>query len=162
MHAQHLPQGEDLLLHFDTPQYIAASSGKRLANYLVDLVLFYLLLVIVLLLIELANPDFIVNYLNTPDSTILERILILVFYGLYMFSIEAIFKGKSPGKFITGTRAVSLDGEQLTFSQALQRGFSRAVPFNEFSALGRPTRPWHDKWSKTMVIDEKRSVQINE
>jgi hypothetical protein len=31
----------------------------------------------------------------------------------------------------------------------------RLVPFEQFSALGSPSYPWHDRWTKTIVIDEK-------
>ncbi len=74
-----------------------------------------------------------------------------------MFVIEAAFKGKSLGKLITGTRAVNEDGTNVTVKAAFFRGLSRAVPFNAFSALGNPTYPWHDKWTKTYVIDERES-----
>jgi len=30
-----------------------------------------------------------------------------------------------------------------------------AIPFNPLSALGSPCSPWHDRWSQTMVIEEK-------
>ena len=74
-----------------------------------------------------------------------------------MFLVEALFKGKSLGKLITGTRAVNEDGSNLSAKTALLRGLSRAVPFNAFSALGTPSYPWHDKWTNSYVIDEKES-----
>jgi hypothetical protein len=33
------------------------------------------------------------------------------------------------------------------------------VPFEAFSALGTPSYPWHDKWTRTVVIDEKASIK---
>ncbi|HEX9513187.1 MAG TPA: hypothetical protein VF939_22005 [Puia sp.] len=31
------------------------------------------------------------------------------------------------------------------------------VPFEVFSALGSPCHPWHDRWTDTLVIDERLS-----
>jgi uncharacterized RDD family membrane protein YckC len=72
-----------------------------------------------------------------------------------MSIVEAIFKGRSIGKFITRTKAVNLDGSQLTTTAAFARGFSRAVPFCVFSALGNPCNPWQDRWTNTMVVDKQ-------
>jgi uncharacterized RDD family membrane protein YckC len=68
-----------------------------------------------------------------------------------------VFRGKSIGKLITGTKAVNEDGSDISFGKAFARGFSRAVPFDAFSALGDPSYPWHDKWTNTYVIDEKQT-----
>ena len=78
-----------------------------------------------------------------------------------MFAQETLFKGKSFGKLITGTRAVNLDGSLITVRTAMLRALSRAVPFDVFSALGTTCNPWHDKWTDTMVMDEKRSTNLN-
>ncbi len=71
--------------------------------------------------------------------------------------VEGFGKGKTIGKYITGTRAVNEDGSKITFSTGFVRGLTRLVPFNALSALGSPTYPWHDKWTNTLVIDEKLS-----
>jgi uncharacterized RDD family membrane protein YckC len=145
---------------FADPEYhlVQASSGKRFANYIIDLVVFYGLVFVSGIVIALVNPVAIES-INDDDIgfNLLDRLLGLVLYGIYMFAIEAIFKGKSLGKLITGTRAVNEDGSNVSPKAALLRGLSRAVPFNAFSALGNPAYPWHDKWTKTYVIDEKES-----
>jgi uncharacterized RDD family membrane protein YckC len=82
----------------------------------------------------------------------------LIFYALYMGLVEGVFKGKSLGKLITGTKAVNMDGSKISFATAFARGCSRAVPFCVFSAFGTPCYPWQDKWTNTLVIDEKKSI----
>ena len=92
----------------------------------------------------------------------METLLYLLLFVLYMFGTEALFKGKSLGKLITGTRAVNEDGSDISAKTALLRGLSRIVPFEAFSALGNPSYPWHDKWTNTYVIDEKASNRPQE
>ena len=67
-----------------------------------------------------------------------------------------IFKRRTIGKFVTGTKAVNTDGSKMEPKTILLRSLCRIVPFEPFSALGNPSRPWHDKWSKTYVIDVKK------
>jgi len=145
---------------FADPEYhlVQASSGKRFANYIIDFVVFYALAFLTGIVIALLNPGVLDSFNDEdPGFNLLDRLITLVLYGLYMFAIEAIFKGKSLGKLITGTRAVNKDGTNVSPKAALLRGLSRAVPFNALSALGNPAYPWHDKWTKTYVIDEKES-----
>ena len=78
-----------------------------------------------------------------------------------MSAIEAITKGRSLGKIITGTKAVNDDGSNIGSGTAFKRGFSRIVPFEIFTALGSPSYPWHDKWNHTYVIDIKKSSIIS-
>ncbi|HLZ89553.1 MAG TPA: RDD family protein [Puia sp.] len=62
---------------------------------------------------------------------------------------------QTPGKFITRTRAVNADGTRIAIQTALLCSLCRLIPFNAFSALGDPSYPWHDRLSRTLVIDEK-------
>lgn len=80
-------------------------------------------------------------------------------YALYMGAIEAMLDGKSIGKLVTKTRAIQLNGDNITPGMAFARGVYRAIPFAAFSALGSPCNPWQDRWSDTMVIDESQSVR---
>ncbi len=135
--------------------HVRASTGKRLANYLIDLFIFYLLIVVFGIVIALISPA-AAGFFSDDNvgGGLGDRIITLLLYALYMSIVEAIFKGKSIGKFITKTKAVNLDGSQLTTTTAFGRGFSRAVPFCVFSAFGNPCNPWQDKWTNTMVIDD--------
>jgi uncharacterized RDD family membrane protein YckC len=148
----------DLLNNFDN-HIVRAESGKRLLNYIIDLAFFYMLAIVVGIFIAIASPSS-VESLTDDSNPIGDRLLGLVLYGLYMSIIEALFKGKSLGKLITRTRAVNMDGSRITVGTAIARGFSRAVPFCAFSALGSPCNPWQDKWTDTLVIDERLS-EIN-
>lgn len=133
-----------------------ASSGKRFANYLIDLISFYVFMYFFsYVLVEVSFDLALLIYGDDGGFNLAGRLITLVFYGMYMGLIEAIFKGRSLGKLITGTVAVNMDGSRISGATALTRGLSRAVPFNAFSALGSPCYPWHDRWTKTWVVDYK-------
>jgi len=148
--------GQDIL-QMDS-YLIRAETGKRLLNYIVDLLSFYAVFFVFGIILAIVEPDLLNEIPETGGFRLVDRIITLAFYGLYMGTIEALFKGKSLGKFFTKTRAVNLDGTPITSSTAFIRGFSRAVPFAVLSAFGSPCNPWQDKWSDTMVIDEKLST----
>ena len=154
-------QNEQHLLLDLEDTHVRASHGKRLANYILDILAFYLLMVVIGVFWALTSPETISSLEEYSDNTLVDRLTSLVLYALFMFAQEAIFKGRSIGKFITGTRAVNLDGSTISVTTALLRGLSRAVPFCAFSALGAPCNPWQDKWTNTMVIDYKRSKELN-
>lgn len=140
-------------------ELVQASSGKRFANYLIDYVFFILIIFFWGVILGIVSPE-TAQQLGDING-FADRILSLCLYAIVMGLIEGIFKGKSIGKLITGTRAVNEDGSDITFGKALVRGLVRAVPFNGLSALGTPCYPWHDKWTDTYVIDEKETKQYN-
>ena len=149
-------QVPDLLTTFDN-HVVRADTGKRFVNYIIDFIVFYLLVFGVAIVIVLLSPDTLDGIAEDDSFNMGGQLLILVLYGLYMGIVEAVFKGKSLGKLITRTRAVNLDGSPITTSTAFTRGLCRAVPFCAFSALGTPCNPWQDKWTDTMVMDERQS-----
>ncbi|MFL5743896.1 MAG: RDD family protein [Niastella sp.] len=138
----------------DEVYYERASTGKRFANYIIDLIVFYLFVFGFAILLAIAAPSTFNSWTRESSSLgIVDNILSLFFYAIYMSIVEALLKGRSVGKFITKTRAVNLDGTPISASTAFSRGFSRAVPFCVFSALGSVCNPWQDKWTNTMVIN---------
>lgn len=152
---------DDTIIDYD-PQvetvYVRASTGKRFANYLIDLFAFYMVAIAIIIFMAVLSPTGIDGLVDdSAGSQLVDRLLFLVGYALFMSIVEALFKGKSLGKLITGTRAVNLDGTGISAGTAFGRGFSRAVPFCVFSAFGNPCDPWQDRWTNTMVIDQKAS-----
>ena len=133
--------------------YCRASSGKRFANYIIDTIVFYIVAFGLGIVIGILKPNLLVG---VDDLSL--RLVLLLFYGIVMFMTEAMSNGRSIGKLITGTRAVNVDGTNMSFQKAFVRNIVRAIPFNALSALGTPSIPWHDRWSDTIVVDEKKLV----
>ncbi|RYY41144.1 MAG: RDD family protein [Chitinophagaceae bacterium] len=151
------PDHEQDLFTNMAPVLVQANAGKRLLNLIIDRVAFYAFLYVIGLIWGLVSPGTIGVLEDIAANRIVDMLLTMLLFAIYMGAQEAMFKGKSLGKFITGTRAVYNDGGTINTSTAFTRGISRIVPLEPFSALGTPTYPWHDKWTDTIVIDEKQS-----
>lgn len=159
---------------------IRADSGKRFANWLIDIITFYVLVFLGSLGYLMLTHD--VDSLGggsglgsagglssagslgsnsglggSTGSGFGLKVLSLIMFVFFNALVEGFTRGKSLGKFITGTRAVNQDGSRIGGFTAFVRSLFRAIPFEPLSALGSPAFPWHDKWSDTYVIDEKLS-----
>lgn len=143
------------------PHYERANAGKRFLNYLIDMIAFYGIAIAFLIVVELLSPSAADNLANDDAGfDIIDRLAFMAVYAIYMSVVEAVLKGKSLGKYITQTRALNLDGSSISTKTAFTRGFSRAVPFCVFSAFGTPCIPWQDRWTDTMVVDERKTAVL--
>ncbi len=125
--------------------YEPVSAGIRFANYLVDMVILYILLVALLLVLR--------NYLpmeNTGFSYLVTYLLLVIYYTV----MEGVTKGKTIGKLVTGTVAIRADGALFTFYDAMVRSLCRIVPFEPLTTFNG--NPWHDKWTNTKVVKVRR------
>jgi uncharacterized RDD family membrane protein YckC len=144
---------------------LLASWGQRFATILLDLV--FLDFFSVFLASTLGKLLHNLGLLHDSyrwwdnDSFILNIILCLIPF-LYYVPQEAL-SGRTLGKLITGTKAISEDGTELSFGQALGRTLCRFIPFEAFSFFGGKGRPrgWHDSIPKTKVIST-RKVQVGD
>lgn len=153
-------QSEEKNLFEDNPYHLVqASIGKRLGNYLMDILVFSVLLFIAMMVTSVWNPQLVESFVKKSETgfTFPEQLLLQAIYGVYLSITEALFKGKTLGKVITGTRAVNMEGSPVQLKDTLLRGLIRMIPFEQFTALGKPSYPLHDRLSKTYVIDEKLS-----
>ena len=148
-----------LLADIETTHIVQAGTGKRFANYIIDVIVFYIVVFFLAMVVAMIDTDLILWMQATDAGTnLLNSLISLLLYGIIMGITEALTRGRSLGKLITGTRAVNPDGSSIGIQTAFWRGFCRAVPFEAFSALGSPSHPWHDKWTNTYVIDIRQSV----
>ncbi|MDR6160092.1 MULTISPECIES: RDD family protein [Chryseobacterium] len=88
-------------------------------------------------------------------NKLMDIIITSTTYFLYALLMEYFTKGRTIGKYITGTRAISTDGTEPTFYDYFIRNISRLVPFDAFSFLGGGNG-WHDSWSDTRVVNVKK------
>ena len=138
-------------------QYEHATQGQRFLNFLIDNIVMrftitYITAYAIGFILAYLFPEFMRDFIDNKNTmrTLLITYLVGIFnYLIYYALLEKLLKGKTIGKFITGTRAIRTDGEELTFKDALLRSLCRLVPFEAFSGFGLL---WHDSWTNTMVV----------
>jgi hypothetical protein len=86
----------------------------------------------------------------SEDKVWLTGLVILPLFIIYYCLFESLWQ-RTPGKFLTGTKVVNLDGSKPSFLRILGRSFARYIPFDNLSFLFM-TRGWHDYLSKTLVV----------
>ena len=128
-----------------------ASRWQRFFNYFVDSIAAFICSFIVTVILTMVTP------LADADETLLGlfAIAFMMFcVPAYYIIFEGASNGRTLGKIITGTRVVKEDISPITWRDAFLRSLIRLVPFEPLSTFAR--RPWHDKWSETMVIKKGR------
>jgi uncharacterized RDD family membrane protein YckC len=132
-----------------------ASTGKRFANFILDSI-FYLIPCVIVgfilgIIIALFSPS-IINMLSN-DNKISNYLIGFIAFFLYYSTFE-VLTGKTLAKFITKTRVINERGLKPNYKEILLRTLCRFIPFEVFSFLGDDNSGWHDKLSKTRVIEE--------
>ncbi|MFT5822184.1 MAG: putative RDD family membrane protein YckC [Crocinitomix sp.] len=131
---------------------VEATKGQRFVHHLIDSIVFMGVCTSILVF---YGDSFIGELDYKVGSTITYLIIGIIARLMYYPIFETLF-GATPGKFLTGSKVVKEDGSKITFDQSWIRTFSRIVPFEPFSFLGKD-KGWHDAWSKTkVVITEER------
>jgi len=144
------------LLEDIIPGVNPATKNLRFVNWIVDIIGYYIFVFVVVYILARIAPDVVNSVLGyDSDSKLMQYVFAYLFFFIYFTLLEGFTKGKTLGKFITGTRAVKEDGSAITFIDAIKRSLSRMVPFEPFSGFGDSI--WHDKWTNTIVIKENRS-----
>lgn len=131
-----------------------ASTGKRFANYIIDLLFFYVFSFLFGMFLGL------VLYIVAPSTlSVFEEENIFINYmfgfvaGVIYYSSFEVLTGRTIGKFITKTKVVDENGNSPDFGAIIIRSLCRFIPFEQFSFLGDTGTGWHDKISKTRVVN---------
>ena len=119
-----------------------APQSARIANLVIDTFSYTMLMILILTLSE--EFDFrIEGYWG------------LFFGPVYYFICEYNFKGKTVGKYFTKTRAVELNGDDLTLKSTALRTLIRAfVVSTVFFLFFNLNTCLHDNWSNTAVVKD--------
>lgn len=131
----------------------------RFANLIIDRIVIMLIFIafgaISALIFNLTGIDFFLNITVklSQVNRFWDILITSVVYFTYTLLIEYFTKGRTIGKYITGTKVICIDGTEPTFNDYFIRNISRLVPFDILSFLGE--NGWHDKWSETRVINIK-------
>lgn len=145
----------DLLQDIQQMNYVdPVSSGLRFVNYLVDQIVMGVITNGIkfglAILSEGANYNEHVLLRDDMTAVLFGLLLSLGVTFTYYTVFETASNGRTIGKMLTGTVAITQDGSPFTFRHALMRTLCRFIPFEPFSAFGY--MPWHDGMTKTVVV----------
>lgn len=76
-----------------------------------------------------------------------------IFSLVYFTTLESLFQS-TIGKAFTGSKVLNNSYEKCGTVQILRRSLIRVIPFEYVSFLFENGQ-WHDKWSKTIVVQKK-------
>ncbi len=145
----------------DITNVMLASSGQRLGNYFLDMIIYNMINVIPVaigwVLYYFLGEEELIFWLEdiNPIADFLISYVIVVIYYTVLESLT----GRSVAKYITNTKVLMADGSTPTSSDIFKRSLCRLIPFDQLSFLGTIPRGWHDTISKTVVVDLKKYNQ---
>lgn len=126
----------------------------RLINFIMDTVVWLILFFSIAYIFDLYFVRFSSYLVNYIYSISLGLILYLGYYTVLEFYFH-----RTLGKFLTKTKVVHKDGDEITFLTILKRTFSRLIPIDIFYYLFSK-RGLHDRLSNTLVIKKYRQQQV--
>lgn len=142
-----------------------ASKWKRFANLIIDRIFFNRFFLVIgfagafldRILEQYYFTDLLIEF--SEIGRLWDMLITSILFFTYTFLMEFFTKGRTIAKYITGTKAITIDGENPTLKEYIIRNISRIVPFDFLSFLGE--NGWHDSWSDTRVINiEKYNAEI--
>lgn len=139
--------------------FTLADKGKRFFNYIIDLFGCLVFLALISIFIELYyissnGTNMLLEQETTGQTRMLDWLINAISTIIYYTSFEYFADGKTLGKFATKTRAVNRDNSKMGFTTTLNRTLIRIIPLEPLSYLNHGPFGWHDKFSKTKVIDD--------
>ncbi len=126
-----------------------ASKWTRFGNLIIDSIIIQIFIYSLTFISIYLEINYIFNI-----HWILDIMVSYFLHFIYYSVMENATKGKTIGKYITGTRVVTTDDTTPDFDTIIRRSLCRIIPFNEISFLGEHSTGWHDSMSKTKVIKE--------
>jgi uncharacterized RDD family membrane protein YckC len=128
-----------------------ADKGARLADFIIDSLLFILLFSFLFIFLSILFPVVL-----EEKILIIERLIYLLYF-LYYFLFEFLL-GKTPGQYLTKSYVVDYEGNKPGVRAILIRSALRLlIPFDIFSYVFGLVG-LHDLMSKTTVVWKSRNV----
>lgn len=127
------------------------SSGKRFGNFIIDVILAYILLFLTGVVMFSLYPQVAQNLQYDSFSWMVTMGVMFLYYFVFETTLQ-----KTPAKFLTGTKVVMEDGSQPDAGTIAKRTLIRFMPLEPLSGLVRKEYRgiWlHDRWTKTLVVN---------
>lgn len=128
---------------------LPATSGQRFANFIIDRIASYVLLMALFLIAGPVQGEVQIGF----------TIVAIFIYLGYHLICESIWQ-RTLGKVLTKTKVVDVNGNKPNFLKIVGRSFARYIPFEPFSFLGgNYPMGWHDSLSKTFVVPNEATPE---
>ena len=129
-----------------------ATKKQRFVNYVLDIAIFLLLGLAYRYIKYVVTFN---EFVGFQEEMFKVRLFISVPIAVVDYSTFESLIGRTPAKFITQTKVVSIKGGKPSYHKILLRSCCRFIPLNVFSFLFA-NLGWHDKISQTRVVMLKK------
>ena len=145
----------EIILAKKKTTYQKASLFKRFLNLVIDYMTILNLSIFVgvfigVVFVLFGKEDWITLLSINAINLILGWMVIFLYY----FFCEYYLGGKTLGKFATKTKVKTISGEEPKMKDIFYRSILRLIPLEPFSIFLGKKQGWHDKFSKTIVVED--------
>jgi uncharacterized RDD family membrane protein YckC len=133
---------------------LLASKGERFLNFIIDLLIIYIIAVCIVATIniigDVTNSYGVSNWVKSLSliENLFFGLVILFFY----YAFTEMYFSRTFAKYFTKTMVVRVDGSKPNTKNFMIRTVSRLNPIDPFSFLGKSERGLHDTLSATYVV----------
>ncbi|MFV7234109.1 RDD family protein [Flavobacterium sp. ZB4R12] len=147
--------------NFTVTDDLLASKGQRFLNFIIDLVIIYVIEISIgttlILIADITNSPGLSE--SVESLGIIEQILFGVIILILYYSFSEIYFSRTFAKYFTKTMVVLNDGSKPDNRTVFARTFCRLIPIDPFTFLGSNPRGWHDTISSTYVVSKHEFVE---
>lgn len=123
--------------------YVEATRGQRFVHFLVDNIASGITWFVVAFLVAVMGLPELVRGIT---GYMFQAVVVAGYFVVFEVTLSA-----TPGKMVTGSKVISMNGQRPTVLQVLGRTAVRFIPFDPLSFLGSGPG-WHDGWTNTAVV----------
>lgn len=139
---------------------LLASKGERFLNFIIDLLIIYIITVCIVATInifgDVTNSYGASNWIKSLSfiENLFFGLIILFFY----YAFTEMYFSRTFAKYFTKTIVVRVDGSKPNTKNFMIRTVSRLNPIDPFSFFGKTERGLHDTLSATYVVKKHQFV----
>ncbi|MDI1307399.1 MAG: RDD family protein [bacterium] len=139
---------------------LLASKGERFLNFIIDLLIIYIIAVCIVATIniigDVTDSYGVSNWVKSLSliENLFFGLIILFFY----YAFTEMYFSRTFDKYFTNTMVVRVDGSKPNTKNFMIRTVSRLNPIDPFSFLGKSERGLHDTLSATYVVKKHEFV----
>ena len=144
-------------LNFTVTDDLLASKGQRFLNFIIDLLIQYILLLslrtTVSIIADITKNFNLSNWIDSMSAweQFISGIITLLFY----YNLTEMYLSRSLAKFTTSTIVVTKLGLKPDNKTIFWRTLCRLIPFEALTFFNKDLRGLHDTLSETYVVKKK-------